>query len=133
MGKLVESARVARLATVAPDGSPHLVPVCFVVLGDVVYSAVDQKPKRSTRLRRITNVEATRHVCLLVDEYDEDWAGLWWVRLDGFGRVVDAPDEQAWALSALVAKYPQYSDRAPTGPVLRIDVTRWSGWSPRQA
>lgn len=127
--RLVESARVARLATVDPDGRPHLVPVCFVLVGDGVYSAVDDKPKRDARPRRLANLEATGHASLLVDEYREDWSALWWVRLDGRGRVVDDSAEADGARSALTAKYPQYTQRPPRGPVLAIAVTRWSAWS----
>ncbi|SCG43802.1 PPOX class probable F420-dependent enzyme, Rv0121 family [Micromonospora echinaurantiaca] len=125
----VGSARVARLATVGPDGRPHLVPVCFALLGDVAYHAVDEKPKRHRRLRRLVNIEATEHACLLVDEYDEDWSALWWVRLDGHGRLADDPAEEAAARSALAAKYPQYVRRPPGGPVVALTVTRWSAWS----
>jgi len=125
----VAAARVARLATVGPDGRPHLVPVTFALVGDTVYHAVDHKPKRSTRLRRIANIEATGAACLLADEYAEDWAALWWVRLDGTGRVVADPAESARAVAALVAKYPQYAATPPAGPVVAVDVTRWTGWS----
>jgi len=97
--------------------------------GDIVYSAVDHKPKRGTRLRQIANVEVTGRACLLVDRYSEDWPALWWVRLDGRARVVDDPDEKTRAIAALVNEYEQYVDQAPTGPVLALDVTRWSGWS----
>jgi len=126
---LVEAARVARLATVGPDGRPHLVPICFVLLGDTVYSAVDHKPKRSTRLRRLANIRATGHASVLVDEYREDWRQLWWVRLDGSARVVDDPAEAARAVAALAGKYEQYARQPPAGPVLVVTVTRWSGWS----
>ncbi len=126
---LVEAARVARLATVGPDGRPHLVPICFVLLGDTVYSAVDHKPKRSTRLRRLANIRATGHASVLVDEYREDWRQLWWVRLDGSARVVDDPAEAARAVAALAGKYEQYARQPPAGPVLAVTVTRWSGWS----
>jgi PPOX class probable F420-dependent enzyme len=129
MRRLVESARVARLATVDGDGRPHVVPVCFAVAGDCVYSAVDRKPKRSTKLQRIANVLATGSVCLLVDHYSDDWSQLWWVRLDGRGRVVDEAAEATQALAELRAKYPQYVAQPPPGPVLAIDVTRWTGWS----
>lgn len=125
----VGSARVARLATADPDGRPHLVPVCFVLLGDVVYHAVDEKPKRHRRLRRLENIQATGRACLLIDEYDEDWSKLWWVRLDGHGRLVDDPAEEAAARTALAAKYPQYVERPPGGPVVAVAVTRWSAWS----
>jgi PPOX class probable F420-dependent enzyme len=131
MRRRVTAARSARLATVDERGRPHLVPVCYVLLGETAYSAVDHKPKRGTRLRRLANVEATGVACLLVDEYAEDWSSLWWVRLDGRGRVVAEPDEAAAAVAALVAKYPQYAERPPTGPVLAVDVTRWTGWTGR--
>jgi PPOX class probable F420-dependent enzyme len=123
------AARVARLATVGADGRPHVVPICFVLLGDVVYSAVDHKPKRSSRLRRLANVRATGHASVLVDAYDEDWRELWWVRLDGEGRVVDDPAEAGRAVHALAAKYQQYARQPPAGPVLAVTVTRWSSWS----
>jgi PPOX class probable F420-dependent enzyme len=95
----------------------------------VVYNAVDHKPKRSARLRRLANIEATGHACLLIDEYGEDWSSLWWVRLDGSGRIVGDPAEAARAVAALEAKYPQYRGRPPSGPVLAVTVDRWSGWS----
>jgi PPOX class probable F420-dependent enzyme len=91
MVRRVAAARVGRLATVDAAGRPHLVPVCFALVGDETYTgytAVDDKPKRSTRLRRVVNVAATGVACLLVDEYDEDWTRLWWVRLDCRARVV---------------------------------------------
>ncbi len=129
MRALVAAARVARLATVGADGRPHLVPICFAAVGDVVYTAVDQKPKQSARLRRISNVEATGHACVLVDAYSEDWSALWWVRIDGSGRVVDDPAEAAAAVTALVAKYPQYRETVPEGPVVVVTVTSWRGWA----
>ena len=74
---------VARLATVGADGRPHLVPVVFAVHEQVIYSAVDAKPKTTQRLRRLANIESNPQVSLLVDHYDEDWTRLWWVRADG--------------------------------------------------
>jgi len=129
MRGLVAGARVGRLATVGADGHPHVVPVCFALVGDVVYTAVDHKPKRSQRLRRTDNIRATAVACLLVDLYDEDWSRLWWVRLDGAGRVVADGTERTAAITALRAKYSQYAQRPPDGPILALDVRRWSGWS----
>jgi PPOX class probable F420-dependent enzyme len=128
MARRVATARVARLATVDSAGRPHLVPVCFALRGDIAYVAVDDKPKRSTRLRRLANVEATGVACLLVDEYDEDWAKLWWVRMDCRARVVADSTEGAAATAALVAKYEQYAARPPAGPVIALEVMRWGGW-----
>jgi PPOX class probable F420-dependent enzyme len=129
----VAAARVARLATVDAAGLPHLVPVCFVLTGEVVYTAVDEKPKRSRRLRRLANVEATGRACLLVDEYDEDWTKLWWVRLDYRARVLAEGSEAGAARAALAAKYPQYAAHPPGGPVIALDVVRWTGWSAADA
>lgn len=124
------AARVARLATTDADGSPHLVPVVFALVGETVWTAVDAKPKTTTALRRLDNVRAHPAVSLLVDHYADDWATLWWVRADGVATVLDV-DEGRAGLDALTAKYPQYQENPPLGPVLRVDVTRWVSWSAR--
>jgi PPOX class probable F420-dependent enzyme len=127
---LFATARVARLATVGPDGAPHLVPLVFTVDGSVVFSAVDAKPKRHTALRRLANIAAEPRVALLADHYAEDWSALWWVRADGTARVVAAGSaEGRRALAALTTRYPQYASAPPPGPVLAVDVQRWSGWT----
>jgi PPOX class probable F420-dependent enzyme len=121
------AARVARLATADAAGRPHIVPVTFAVDGNVVYTAVDAKPKRGTALKRLANVAANPAVALLADHYVEDWDELWWVRADGIGRVVDpeAPEGRR-ALSLLADRYPRF---AALGAVLAVDVHRWSGWA----
>ena len=124
--RLFSAARVARLATVRPDGSPHLVPLVFALAGDTLYSAVDHKPKSSTMLRRLANVAEEPRVSLLADHYDEDWSALWWVRADGVARVRDASPA---GLAALTAKYPQYAAAPPAGPFLEITVRRWTAWA----
>jgi PPOX class probable F420-dependent enzyme len=129
MRRLVSPAPVGRLATVRSDGHPHVVPICFVITDDVIYSAVDDKPKRHRHLQRISNVTATGTASLLVDEYHDDWSRLWWVRIDGRARLVDNTAESERAISLLSDKYPQYRNRRPPGPVLALDVQRWVGWS----
>ena len=116
------AARVARLATTDPDGRPHLVPIVFALEGDTLYSAVDRKPKRSTRLRRIENARARPDVTILVDHYEEEWGRLWWIRLRGRARVLDHGEEREHALTLLQEKYPQYRTEPPDGPVLAVDV-----------
>jgi PPOX class probable F420-dependent enzyme len=123
------SARVARLATTDPDGRPHLVPIVFAVEGDTLYSAVDRKPKRSTKLRRIENARVRPDVTILVDHYDEDWRQLWWLRLRGRARVLDDGAERSHALALLREKYPQYRSEPPDGPVLAVDVSDVRSWS----
>jgi PPOX class probable F420-dependent enzyme len=129
--ELLAGARVARLATIAPGGRPSLVPVCFAVAGDVVYHAVDHKPKATRRLARLAHLAADARAALLADHYeDEDWDALWWVRADGRGRVLEdvAAPEASRALDLLQARYRQYRERRPDGPVIALDVERWSGW-----
>ncbi len=132
--KRFAAARVARLATADSAGRPHVVPVVFAVSGDVIYSVVDAKPKRTSALRRLRNVAENPSVALLVDHYDDrDWGALWWVRAEGAGRVLDpASDaeadrgEAAHAVELLQARYPQ---QRAVGAVLAVDVDHWSGWS----
>ena len=111
----VAEARVARLATLDEDGSPHLVPVVFALAGDTLYTAVDAKPKRSRTLRRIENARARPQVTVLVDHYEEDWSRLWWVRLRGRARVLDGGEEAERALALLRAEVRAVRARAP-GP-----------------
>jgi PPOX class probable F420-dependent enzyme len=119
-------ARVARLATVTPEGAPVLVPVTFAVAGETIYHAVDHKPKATRRLARLANIAREPRVSLLADRYDEEWSRLWWVRADGVARVLeDAPE----AIDLLVEKYPQYAEHRPEGPVVALDVERISGWA----
>lgn len=121
---LFASARVASLATIGPDGRPHLVPVVFSVEGDTIVTAVDAKPKTTRALKRLANVQADPRVTLLADHYeDEDWNALWWVRAEGRGEVLDVP-----APPSLVNRYAQYRAMRPQGPVLAVAVDRWVGW-----
>jgi len=129
MRERVAAARVGRLATVGTGGLPHLLPFCFAAEGDVLYSAVDSKPKRTRRLQRLRNAAREPHVSVLVDHYEEDWDRLWWIRLDGRASELPAGPEAQRATALLAAKYRQYRERPPEGPVLRIDVERWRGWA----
>jgi PPOX class probable F420-dependent enzyme len=101
----------------------------FAVEGDTLYSAVDRKPKRSSKLRRIENARARPDVTILVDHYDEDWSRLWWIRLRGRARVLDDGDERDRALALLEEKYRQYRTQPPDGPVLAVDLTELRSWS----
>ena len=118
------AARVGRLATVTPDGRPHVVPVCFTLHEGRIFTAVDAKPKATRALARLDNVRATGRASLLVDHYDEDWTRLWWVRVDGAAEVVSSDR----AVDALTAKYPQYRAERPAGPLIAIAPERWRSW-----
>lgn len=126
----VGAARVARLATVDPAGRPHVVPIVFAFEGDRLYSAVDRKPKRSRRLQRLVNIRANPLVAVLVDHYEEDWSGLWWVRIRGTARLVEEGADREAALRLLTDRYAPYADDPPDGPVIEITAEEWVGWSP---
>jgi PPOX class probable F420-dependent enzyme len=123
---------VARLATSTPDGKPHLVPVVFAVGvdsdHDVVYTAVDAKPKTTQRLRRLANIAANEQVSLLVDHYADDWTQLWWVRVDGVATIHAEGKAKHTGYELLRAKYPQYQSVSLIGPVIAVTVHRWSSW-----
>ncbi len=125
---------VARLATITPDGIPHLVPVVFAVDNDsqnghdIVYTAVDAKPKTTRRLRRLANIESNPRVSLLVDHYADDWTQLWWVRVDGVAAIHHDGEAMRTGYRLLRAKYTQYQSIRLNGPVIAVTVRRWSSW-----
>lgn len=120
------------------DGAPHLVPVTFALVSpaegtagprDEVVVAVDHKPKSTRDLKRLRNIAGNPRVTLLADRYDDDWTRLWWVRADGLASVEHEGAARTSALDALAGRYPQYREHRPEGPVIRVAVTRWSGWA----
>jgi PPOX class probable F420-dependent enzyme len=121
-------APVARLATAALDGRPHLVPVVFALHDEVIYTAVDAKPKTTQRLRRLANIERNPQVSLLVDHYADDWTQLWWVRADGVAAIHRDGDTMNAGCDLLRAKYAQYQSVSLDGPVIAVAVQRWSSW-----
>jgi len=128
----LEVARIARLATLDAERTPHVIPICFVWNGSVFYSAIDRKPKRvaPTRLARLKNITGTPRVALLIDQYDEDWTRLWYVLVRGEAEIVSAPAERKRAIQRLRAKYSQYDALmlADDAPVLRIIPLRVTAW-----
>lgn len=128
----LETARVARLATLDAEGRPHAIPICFALDGSVFYSAIDRKPKRvpPSRLARLKNIQEMPQVAFLVDQYDEDWTRLWYVLVRGEAELVSASEEQQRAIERLRGKYPQYdADMLPEDAlVLRITPVRITAW-----
>ncbi|MGE0602056.1 MAG: TIGR03668 family PPOX class F420-dependent oxidoreductase [Dehalococcoidia bacterium] len=106
--QLIDELRVARLATVRPDGSPHLVPVCFALRMDRLFIPVDEKPKTTRNLARLKNIAANPRVSILFDRYDDDWTQLAWVRIDGRATVLSKGGGEPAALGELRRRYPQY-------------------------
>ena len=130
----LESARRAVLATIAPDGRPRLVPICFVVAGEppVLYTPLDDKPKRNDdllSLARVRDIQSDPRVTILVDRWDEDWTHLAWLRAEGQAVLLDPGAEQASAIATLRAKYPQYAThRLEERPLIRISLERVVAW-----
>ena len=123
------SVPVVRLGTADAQGRPHVVVVTFAVDGDMIYTAVDQKPKTTTGLKRLRNVGENPAVTMLADEYSDDWEALWWVRADGRAEVLADQRQMAGPLRLLTSRYRQYREKPPTGPVLAVTAERWTGWS----
>jgi len=122
-------ARVARLATLRPDGTARLVPVTFALVDDLICVGVDDvKPKSGRRLARLADVDRDPRVALLVDQYAEDWTQLWWVRVDGTATVHEHGPIHDAAVVALRAKYGQYA-AASFAAVLAVEPVEWTGWS----
>jgi PPOX class probable F420-dependent enzyme len=127
---LLGECRVARLGTIAPDGRPRLVPVCYALVGDAIAIAIDEKPKSTTELARVRDIRRDPRVTLLVDRYDDaDWSRLAWLRIDATAEVLAAGNEWPEGLEALRARYPQYAAMALEGlPLLRVRPVRVVGW-----
>ena len=132
--KILQEARVARLATLDARSRPHIVPVCFAYNGKLFYTPVDRKPKRvpHERLARLQNIRAAPRVAVLIDQYDEDWTRLWYILIRGKAKLIPqrAHKEHAWAIRKLRAKYPQYAAGmlADDAPIIRITPERTICW-----
>lgn len=124
--------RVAHLATADAQGAPHVIPICYALVGDSFYFVVDEKPKRSrTGLKRLRNITANPQVALVIDDYDEDWTRLAFLLVEGHAGQVDDREEYATGLAALRARYPQYRSMPlafATHPMIRITPRRRHMW-----
>ncbi len=139
----IEGRRTATLATLSATGQPRLVPICFV-LGDpvpgdtraVLYSPLDEKPKRSADVRalaRVRDIGDRSRVTMLFERWDEDWSHLAWLRARGTASIVE-PHDDALAhqrvVRALRAKYPQYREhRIDALPLIRVVIDEVVSWS----
>ena len=127
----VAAARVGHLATVRPDGSPHVVPICFAFDGETLFSVIDLKPKRAgpESLQRIRNITAHPAATLLIDHYAEDWSRLGFVMVTGRADVLRNGEVRDKAIGLLREKYPQYGEMDLDGrPVIRLVPERVASW-----
>lgn len=134
--RFVASARVGRLATSTPDGLPHVIPVCFELMGDSIYIGLDAKPKAVDvlKLRRVRNIASNPRAALVVDRYSDDWSRLGYVLISADAALVSDDPERAKAIEALRHKYAQYltllSDEAQVIGLRPIRVTYWGDMTP---
>jgi PPOX class probable F420-dependent enzyme len=133
------AARRAVLATIAPDGRPRLVPICFVLdaKAPTLYTPIDDKPKRTEdplALARVRDIAAEPRVSVLADRWDEDWDRLAWVRCAGRAALLEPsadPEGHAVAVAALRAKYRPYeTHRLERRPLIRITLEGVTNWGP---
>ena len=130
----LEASRHGYLSTASPDGDPHLQPVVFQVVGEAIYIAIDEKPKTTLRLRRLTNLESNPRFALLVDRYEDDWSKLWWILLRGPAEVLWPSqweaEEAASVITKLREKYVQYESMGlEQRPLLKLIPDRVTQWS----
>jgi PPOX class probable F420-dependent enzyme len=119
-------AKFGVLGTVDAAIGVHLVPVVFVVSGEILAVPIDRvKPKASSRLRRITNLERDSRASLLIDQRSSDWDQLWWVRADM--TFVGPGDPDAW-LPYLGERYPLYTSTSSVATVITFTINSLSGW-----
>jgi PPOX class probable F420-dependent enzyme len=127
----VRAHRVARLATVDSAGRPLVLPICYVLIEETLYSPTDAKPKRVPvqRLKRLRNIQANPYVALVIDDYGEDWTQLAYVILHGTADILTGGSAFDRAVAALRAKYPQYH-RMPIqeNPMIAVHLSRTVSW-----
>lgn len=128
----LEAHRIGHLATADAHATPHVVPVCFALAGGLVYTPLDQKPKRVPvqQLRRVRDLVANPAVCLTVDDYDEDWTRLRFLQVRGRAALVMSGTEHQQAIDSLRKRYRQYRAMSLEElPVIRITPERIVEWA----
>ena len=127
--RFVQRQRVAHLATADANGRPHVVPVCFAHMDGRFCIAIDEKPKRTRRLKRLRNIAENPSVALVFDRYDDDWARLGWVMVQGTAAIISSGSEHERGVDALRERYEQYRSMALEGrPVIRVAVEKVVTW-----
>lgn len=131
--RLIHSARVAHLATIDSSGDPHVIPICFAFDGTCFYSPIDRKPKRTTKLKRLTNIAENPAVALVIDHYEEDWHQLAYSLIRGNAHILVSGMKYHKAIKLLLRKYKQYRGMALDGrPMICIKPEHISFWSGKQ-
>jgi PPOX class probable F420-dependent enzyme len=125
--ELLESGRVGRLGLLDAEGGPRVLPVTYAVAEGRIWSAIDSKPKRTEEPARLRFLRRDPRAALTVDRYLDDWDQLAWVQVLGSVRILEL-NEGSDGLEALSAKYGQYRDEVPPGPLLALEPERYLWW-----
>ena len=125
--ELLTLERVAHLATADQYARPHIVPIVFVYEDPFVFTPIDAKPKSVEDwrdLRRVLNIETNGHASVIVDVYNENWAKLAWVRMDGVADILTKGEDHRYALGliAAIAAYGFYTSQG-TRPIFRDSLS----------
>jgi hypothetical protein len=119
------------LCTTNAAASIDAVPTCLAVVGARICTPIETvKPKTTTDLGRLANLDRDANATLLCEHWDAaDWSRLWWVRarLVRLPVPVPVPDVDEYE-AALRTKYPQYATAA-FAAILVFDVADLVGWS----
>ena len=127
---------MARLATADANGTPHVVPICYVYDGRCLYTPLDLKPKSVPvlRLKRVRNIAENPKVSVVVDHYSDDWSQLGYALIRGSASVLEEGNERARAEAMLRGKYPQYEELLACGcPIVRVLVVQTTNWGNLQS
>jgi PPOX class probable F420-dependent enzyme len=125
--ELLEGATVGRLGLLDEEGRPRVQPVTFAVAEGRIWSAIDQKPKRSGEPARVRFLRRDPRAAVTVDRYSDDWDELAWVQVLGTVQILEVSEGTA-GLGALTEKYEQYRAESPQGPLLALEPERCLFW-----
>ena len=130
---LINSHRIARMATVDESGNPLVLPVCFAYDGQFIYSPIDNKPKSVSagKLKRVRNITDNSNISLVIDNYVENWSLLYYLIIQGTAEIICEGQEYQNALTILTEKYSQYVEmglESLGAPVIKITPEKIISW-----
>ena len=132
--ELLAGVRTATLASLGPDGHPHLVAMWYAVLDGVVWFETKAKSQKAVNLRRDGRVT-------VMVETGQTYDALRGVALEGRAVIVDDPDA-LWAVGVNVwERYngpyseevrPMVEFMLQKRVAVRVDVERTRSWDHRK-
>ena len=130
----IEEHRTATMATVGPQGQPHLVAMWYAVIDGVIWFETKAKAQKVANLKRNDRITVSI-------EDGKTYDQLRGISIEGRGVVIDDPDE-VWAVGVSVfERYtgPYTEEMKPFVEVMlnkrvavRVDVERVRTWDHRK-